>query len=61
MKSLTTLFLICLGVSVKNIAELSSLADIFVEAPCNAGKNVACNRAGLQHPSFGATSLVILK
>lgn len=56
-----TLFLICFGVSVRNIAELSSLADIFVDAPCKAGINIECISAGLQEFNLGATSLVILK
>lgn len=42
-----TLFLICLGVSVRKMEELASLADILVWAPCSAGKKVECNRAGL--------------
>ena len=34
-----TLFLICLGVSVRKIDVFESLADILVWAPCSAGKN----------------------
>ncbi len=56
-----TFVLTCFGVSVRNIAELISLADIFVEAPCRAGKNVECTKAGLQQFNLGVTSRVILK
>lgn len=56
-----TFVLICFGVSVKNTAEFVSLADIFVLAPCNAGKNVEWMSAGLGNPRRGATSLVIRK
>ena len=35
-----TLLLICAGVSVQNIADVSSEADIFELAPCSAGKNL---------------------
>ena len=42
-----TLFLICLGVSVRKIDVLESLADIFVWAPCSAGKNEEWRSAGL--------------
>merc|ERR1712062_191573 len=58
---LLILFFTCLGVSVKNMDELSSLALIFVWAPCNAGKNVECNKAGFLNLSVGATSRVIRK
>lgn len=56
-----TLVLICFAVSVKNTAEFVSLADIFVLAPCSAGKNVEWMRAGFGKPRRGATSLVIRK
>lgn len=56
-----TFVLICFGVSVKNTAEFVSLADIFVLAPCSAGKNVEWMSAGLGNPRRGATSLVIRK
>lgn len=55
------MFLICLGVSVRKIDELASLALILVCAPCRAGKKVECSRAGLGCPILGATSRVILK
>lgn len=58
---LITFVLICFGVSVKKIAEFMSLADIFVFAPCNAGKNFEWIKAGFGNLSLGATSLVILK
>jgi len=48
-------------VSVTNIAEFSSEADIFVWAPCKAGKKDECIRAGLGQPNLGATSRVIRK
>ena len=42
----STFVFIAFGVSVKNMLELGSLADIFVCAPCNAGKNVEWINAG---------------
>ena len=42
-----TFVLICLGVSVRKMDELGSLALILVWAPCRAGKNVEWMRAGL--------------
>ena len=60
-RSSSTLVLICFGVSVRYIEELASLADIFVFAPCRAGKNVEWIKAGFGKPNFGATSLVIRK
>lgn len=43
------------------MAELLSLADILVMAPCRAGKNTECINAGLTLFNLGVTSLVILK
>ena len=56
-----TLFLICFGVSVKNMDEFGSLADIFDFAPCRAGKNLERIRAGFLHFKTGAMSRVIRK
>lgn len=56
-----TLFLICLGVSFRNIEALGSLADILSCAPCNAGRKVECTRDGLGNLSLAATSRVIRK
>jgi hypothetical protein len=42
-----TLLFICLGVSVRKIDVLESLADILVWAPCSAGKNEEWRSAGL--------------
>lgn len=56
-----TFVLICFAVSVKNTAELASLADILVLAPGKAGKNDECIKAGFGKPSRGATSRVIRK
>ncbi|CAG2164323.1 unnamed protein product [Oppiella nova] len=55
------LFLIWLGVSVRNIELLGSEALIFVWAPVSAGRNDECKRAGLGRDSLGATSRVIRK
>lgn len=46
LHSLTFAF-ICLGVSVRKIEEVESLALIFVCAPCKAGKKTECSSAGL--------------
>ena len=40
---LLILFFTCLGVSVKNMDELSSLALIFVWAPCRNKISMECN------------------
>jgi hypothetical protein len=58
LKQRNTLSLICFGVSVRNIEEFESDAFIFDLAPCKAGKNVECIKAGLWQPNLGATSLV---
>ena len=46
---------------MRNIDELGSLADIFVCAPCNAGKNLDKISAGFLHFKTGAISRVIRK
>ena len=61
LKIQDTLFLIIFALSVRLMDELGSLADIFVLAPCRAGKNVEWIKAGFKKPNRGATSLVILK
>lgn len=60
-KKQITLVFICSDVSVRNIAEFSSDADILLWAPCRAGKKHEWMRAGLWSPRRGATSRVILK
>jgi hypothetical protein len=42
-----TFFLICLGVSVTNIAVFSALDDILPLGPCSPGKNLLCINDGL--------------
>ena len=60
-KNLWIRYVLTLGVSVKNMDELASLADILVWAPCKAGKNVECSKAGFLNFKVGATSRVIRK
>jgi hypothetical protein len=42
-----TFFLICLAVSVTNIAVFSALDDILPLGPCSPGKNLLCINDGL--------------
>ncbi len=56
-----TLFFMSLGESVRKMEEVGSEADILDCGPCRAGKNVEWMIAGLEKPSRGAISRVILK
>lgn len=51
-----TFVLISFWVSVKKTDELLSLAEILMFVPCNAGRNVECNSAGLGWPKVSATT-----